>query len=272
MSITSQLVFLGPALGAVVTSLYTVYTVRQNNRVEVHTSYIERRLDILTGFLEAVERCQDVIPPAERQKALRAVDDSMRRVRLTFPDRSGVTESAQRAAKCAIALAIRPCPDPLEEDRVLAELMARQAEAEAQEAWSVASDFENTRDFLREVKKEQKEAAGKGGDDPADRYLDELWHREETLKMSLSGALPSMRERERFQREHKAHEKAVAEYVVALDEFPRCTARWMGEPLKQMMSPRGPRRVTAWWRGRKAAATGLPRPRGKVVGKVQIGR
>ncbi|MFD4171348.1 hypothetical protein ACFWQ1_29960 [Streptomyces albidoflavus] len=257
MAITSELVFLGPALGAVVTSLYTVHTVRQNNRVELHTSYIDRRLEILTGFLEAVERCQDVMPRDQRQKASRAVHDSLRRVRLTFPDGSEVTESAQRAAECAIVLANNPCPKPLEEERLLVDLLIGQEEAEHHKAWSVVSDFKDFRLLLRQVKKEQEEAAGKGGDDPADRYLNELGDWEHSLRMPLRGALPSMEERERFQQELAAYEEAAAGYAVALNDFLTCTARWIGEPLKRMMSPRRRPHVSMWWRGRKADAAAL---------------
>ncbi|MCX5462062.1 hypothetical protein G6W47_17905 [Streptomyces sp. CAI-21] len=246
MAITSELVFLGPALGAVVTSLYTVHTVRQNHRVELHTSYIDRRLEILTGLLEAVERCQDVMPRDQRQKASRSVHDSLRRVRLTFPDGSEVTESAQRAAECAIVLATL-LTKPRDVRPPLGRSVARRAPVE----------FKDFRKLLRQVKKEQEEAAAKGGDDPADRYLNELGDWEHSLRMSLRGALPFMEERERFQQELAAYKEAAAGYAVALDDFLRCTARWMGEPSKRMMSPRRRSHVSMWWRGRKADASAL---------------
>lgn len=232
MAITSDLVFLGPAIGAVITSLYTVRTVRHSSAVSVHTSYVERRLDVLTAFLESLERCQDDVPPPDPQTAAKSVYASLRRVRLTFPTSSKVNQTARTAARCAVELASNPQPEPLKVVEILNALQAQASYEEGASPEGYVSPASRILDLLRDVYAEQREAAAQGKDDPAEQYEDVLWRFESETAVNLSGALPSTRMRERHKQACAAHEEAAAEFTQALDAFVDAAARWTDAPLQ----------------------------------------
>jgi hypothetical protein len=95
MSYTSDLVFLGPAIGAVITSVYALRQARVSTAVQLHTAHVDKRLDVANLFMDTVDRCRECRDPKVLPARARAVQSAHLRVRLALAD-CGARQVAHR--------------------------------------------------------------------------------------------------------------------------------------------------------------------------------
>lgn len=265
MAFGSDLVFLGPPIGALITSVYAMRAVRHSSDVNLRASYVEPRLKLLTDFLGAVEQCNEDESPAQRQEAAKAVAASLRRVQLTFPpdDPANVNAAARRAARCASELTRHPYPPPLQGLETLKELEQRQAmeeyyaeEYSTEEAGEKnrPSPFGDALALVREIHEAQAAAAAKGEDHPADQYDSDLQYYEGLTGLNIAAAVIPTWQRDRFNTAVSAHEQAVTAFTESLNDFVDAAARWTETPLRTQTSALGRENRASWrWRGPRLA-------------------
>jgi hypothetical protein len=110
MSYTSDPVFLGPASGAVITSVYALRQARVSTAVQLHPAHVDKRLDVANLFMDAVDRCRECRDPKVLPARARAVQSTHLRVRLALADCPGAVNAAEQAERLAASSSRRPSP------------------------------------------------------------------------------------------------------------------------------------------------------------------
>ncbi|MFF2964242.1 hypothetical protein ACFVT1_36365 [Streptomyces sp. NPDC057963] len=225
MSKTENLLFLGPAIGALITALYALWEGRRQTALQLHTSHLDKRLDIATAFLDAVDAFSASSGKEAETKAARAVAASAMKVRLGFAGRSGVEDAAADAGKWAGVLAQNPEPPPSQVPRLLREL------EDLTHNGFVAETARGGLKFVSRIIAELDAAAVKGEDGPdVEQYRDDLYQLENLLEMDLSPVLQPASERRLYQMRAAARREAEVELAAALSRFVEAANDWLLNP------------------------------------------
>ncbi|MEU0273191.1 hypothetical protein [Streptomyces sp. NPDC006307] len=240
MTYTSDLVFLGPAIGAVITSVYALRAARHSTAMQLHTSYADKRLDIVNGLLDATEECRRAGTVQERREAGRKLHPAVLRVRLAFNSDHGLIKAADATVRWARLVMEHPRPAQPRDLVALAALRKRALydgpESPAQAALS----------FVSSVRRDQEEAAAKGLPQPdVEKYEQEAFHWEMELgDIDVAHAIPAWGVRQSHSKAVKDHEHAQVELTTAQVLLVDAANRHMLSPT-HLDPPAGLRRLRA---------------------------
>ncbi|MFD8820758.1 hypothetical protein ACFV1C_00065 [Streptomyces sp. NPDC059605] len=235
LEIAKGLVFLGPAFGAVVTSLYAMREGRRQTALQLHTSHSDRRLDIALEFLDALNACSEHGTVEEETKTATALAAVSLKVQLAFADTPAVTTAAAEATRWASTRAQNPAPPPDPIPHVLRQLEELGEQASNPE---YATKAKLGLKYVKSINDQLNEAADKGETGPDIGPFEDglvqlsstLWGMLDEDEVNLFPVLlePSVR------RERRMHGEARAEADAGLAQerarFVKAAGAWLVDP------------------------------------------
>ncbi|MGV9761668.1 hypothetical protein ACWDUC_38515 [Streptomyces tricolor] len=211
MTYASDLVFLGPAIGAVITSVYALRAARHSTAMQLHTSYADKHLDIVNGLLDATEECRRAGTDKERRESGSKLHPAVLRVRLAFNSDHDLIEAADTAVRWARLVMEHPRPAQPRGLVALAALRERALHDGPDSAAQAALDF------VTSVRRDQEEAAAKGLPQPdVEQYEQEALHWERELgDINVAHTILPWEARQIDRKMVEKHERAQVELTTA---------------------------------------------------------